>query len=164
MRTSHKLSMIGVIFLVGNVALAQDAVGPKPDPTHIPYHLPANIPWEIDPAKPGEAQYKIYGDPQKPGPYAMLLHWFPGHYSKPHYHTKPRFITVISGHWWVSSSNVYDPTKTYPLPPGTVVEDKVNTVHWDGAKNEDVILEITGLGPVPNVQVDEKGKPIGQHY
>src|ERR1700760_4463923 len=111
-------------------ALAQDASQPLPDPTHIPFTLPDNIPWTGDPAR-GEQQYKIFGDSSKPGPYAFLLQWLPNHFSKPHFHTHVRCITVLSGHWWVSSSNVYDVNKTYPLPPGTVACDNPNTVHWD---------------------------------
>jgi hypothetical protein len=105
----------------------------------------------------------VWGDPTKPGPYIILLKWWPGAYSKPHFHGQPRFVTVIQGTWWASSSTHYDPTKTYPLPPGTVVQDIVNTPHWDGAKDEPVVLEIVGIGPVPNVNVDENGKPTGRN-
>jgi hypothetical protein len=34
--------------------------------------------------------------------------------------------------------------------------------HYDGAKEEDVIVQIMGMGPVKTVQteVDEKGNPV----
>ena len=41
---------------------------------------------------------------------------------------------MISGTWWVSTSNVYDEKTTYPVRAGTVAIDKANTVHWDGAR------------------------------
>ena len=132
-----------------------------PDVTHIPFFRADQIPWTGEAGK--EQQYNVYGDPRKPGPYAMLLKWFPGAYSQPHYHGKPRYIVVMSGTWWVSSSNKYDVTKTYPLRAGSVVSDEVNTVHWDGAKDEPVVLMIVGEGPVPNVRVDENGKPLGKN-
>jgi quercetin dioxygenase-like cupin family protein len=131
-----------------------------PDPTHIPFFRPDTIPWTGQAGK--EQQYNIYGDPRKAGPYAMLLKWFPGSYSKPHFHGMPRYIVVVSGTWWVSSSTKFDPTKTYPLGPGSVVSDVVNTVHWDGAKDGPVVLMIVGEGPVPNVNVDENGKPLAK--
>ncbi|MGI4881520.1 MAG: cupin domain-containing protein [Janthinobacterium lividum] len=131
-----------------------------PDPTHIPFIRADSIPWQGQVGK--EQQYNIFGDPRKPGAYAMLLKWYPGNFSKPHYHPMPRYVTVISGTWWTSSSNVYDPTKTYPLGPGSVVTDVVNTVHWDGAKDEPVVLLITGEGPSPNINVDADGKPLGK--
>jgi hypothetical protein len=30
-------------------------------------------------------------------------------------------------------------------------------VHWDGAKDEDLVLLVTGLGPMKTVTVPEKG-------
>jgi hypothetical protein len=41
---------------------------------------------------------------------------------------------VISGTWWVSTSNVYDEKTTYPVQAGIVAIDAANTVHWDGAR------------------------------
>jgi quercetin dioxygenase-like cupin family protein len=132
-----------------------------PDNTHIPFFTPDAIPWKGTPGR--EQQYLVYGDTKQPGPYALMLRWYPGSFSKPHFHGKPRYIVVLSGTWWVSSSNKYDPAKTYPLRAGSVVSDELNTVHWDGAKDEPVTLLIVGEGPVPNVNVDEDGKPINKN-
>ncbi|HUO22084.1 MAG TPA: cupin domain-containing protein [Caulobacteraceae bacterium] len=133
-----------------------------PDPGHVPFILPQDIPWTGTPGK--EQQFKMVGDPSKPGPYVLLLKWWPGNFSRPHFHGMPRFITVISGTWWVSTSNHFDPDKTYPFGPGTISQDVIDTVHWDGAKagGDPVVLEIVGEGPVPNVNVDEDGKPTGK--
>ena len=158
MQLSHKILVGTALVVLGNAALAADAVGPKPDPTHIPYILPKDVPWKI--FGEGSQTYTIFGDVNKPGPYLMLLKWPKHQMSRPHFHPSIRYITVLSGHWWVSSSNVYDPSKTYPLPPGTLVQDMPNTVHWDGAKDEEVVLQIYGVGPAPNINVDEKGKPV----
>jgi hypothetical protein len=129
-----------------------------PDNTHIPFFTAETIPWKGTPGR--EQQYLIYGDTKKAGPYALMLRWYPGSFSKPHFHGMPRYILVVSGTWWVSSSTKYDPAKTYPLHAGSVVSDELNTIHWDGAKDEPVTLLIVGEGPVPNVNVDEDGKPI----
>ena len=68
---------------------------------------------------------------------------------------------MISGTWWVSTSNVYDESKTYPVPAGTFATDIANTVHYDGAKagGPPAVLEIVGMGPMKTVSVDENGKP-----
>jgi hypothetical protein len=69
---------------------------------------------------------------------------------------------VISGTWWVSTSNVYDEKTTYPVHAGTVAIDKANTVHWDGARQgekEPAVLVLVGMGPVKTTQVDENGRP-----
>ncbi len=149
----------------GQAAPANDANKANfPDPTHIPFVLPENIPWEGQPGR--EQHYNVMGDPSKPGPYVRILKWWPGNFSKAHFHAKQRYIAVLSGTWWVSSSTHYDPDKTYPLPAGTLAQDNANTVHWDGAKagGEAVVLEISGDGPAQNINVDENGKPIGKTY
>jgi quercetin dioxygenase-like cupin family protein len=176
MRKSMILAALALA-MAGTAALAQEPTPqntpskPKPgdpyaqffpDNTHIPFFTADTIPWKV--VVPGkEEQYNIFGDPSKPGPYALLLKWLPGGYSQPHFHGMPRYIVVVSGTWWASSSTKYDPSKTYPLRAGSVVSDVVNTVHWDGARDEPVVLLIAGSGPVPNVNVDENGKPLGKN-
>ena len=62
----------------------------------------------------------------------------------------------------MSSSNVYDEKNMYPVRAGSVVIDKANTVHWDGAREgetEPAVLELVGMGPVKTTEVDENGKP-----
>jgi len=128
---------------------------------------PKNIPWSNFDALPwsgidgqGNQQYNLFGKVDQPGPYLQLMKWWPGSFSRPHFHQNTRSIVVISGTWWVSSSPVYDISKTYPLGPGSVVRDEPGTIHWDGAKDEPVILLIAGDGPSLNVNVDENGKPL----
>ena len=35
-----------------------------------------------------------------------------GSFSKPHFHDQERYAYVVSGTWWVSTSNVYDEKTT----------------------------------------------------
>ena len=130
-----------------------------PSPKNTPFFRPDQIPWKTN--GEGLLEYNLFGNPREPGPYAVLLKWLPGHYSTPHYHPNARYAVVISGTWWTSTSNVQDVTKTYPLGPGTVVTDVIGTVHWDGARDEPVVLMLMGDGPSPNVKVDKNGKPLG---
>lgn len=137
-----------------------DPVGPVPDPSHVPTTLPKDVKCS---GKVGEQQTCfLFGDPNKPGLYGVIYKWYPGHFSRPHFHDQDRFAYVISGTWWVSTSNVYDERTTYPVRAGTVSEDVKNTVHWDGARTgekEPAVLELVGMGPVKTIQVDENGKP-----
>ena len=74
-----------------------------------------------------------------------------GQLSQPHFHDQERYAYVISGTWWVSTSNVYDEKSTYPVRAGTVAIDAANTVHWDGARlgeKEPAVLVLVGMGPV----------------
>jgi quercetin dioxygenase-like cupin family protein len=120
---------------------------PLPDPSHIPMIFGKDIPWK---GENGEHSAALFGDPNKPGIYGVLIKWDPGHNSKPHFHSTDRYIYVVSGTWWVSSSTHYDPGKMYPIPVGTYVRDMKDTIHWDGAKAETgpCILMLVGEGPM----------------
>ena len=83
--------------------------------------------------------------------------------SHPHFRSPPdRWIYVVSGTWWVSSSSHFEPAKAYPLPAGSFAIDRANTVHWDGAQagGEPAVLELVGMGPVTSTGVDENGEPF----
>jgi quercetin dioxygenase-like cupin family protein len=116
-----------------------------PDPTHIRIVFGKNMKWNN-----GEAEAPLFGDPDKPGIYGVLIKWLPGHHSKPHFHSTDRYVYVVSGTWWVSASATYDTGKMYPIPAGTFVTDIANTVHWDGAKKStgSCLLMLVGEGPM----------------
>lgn len=132
-------------------------IGPVPDPKHIQFVLPDDIPWK---GREGQNQtWNIFGSPTEPGPYLQLMKWWPGAYSTPHMHPNTRNAIVLSGTWWVSDSATQDKTKTYPLAAGTYVVEAPYTYHWDGARNEPAILMLWGNGPSPNIAVDANGMP-----
>src|SRR5882724_1530516 len=150
----------GVAHAQSPKATINDPVGPPPDPTHIPIVLPADIKWNGQEGR--QQQAVLFGDASKPGLYGVAIKWYPGNFSQPHFHDQERYAYVISGTWWVSTSNVYDEKATYPVRAGTVAIDKANTVHWDGARlgeKEPAVLVLVGMGPVKTTQVDENGQP-----
>lgn len=136
---------------VGTNAGAADNY-PVPDPTHITFTAPKDVKWHMGKASD---QAVIFGDPDKPGLYGILIKWHPGNFSRPHFHNGDRYAYVISGTWWVSSSDTFDISKTYPMPAGSVVTDLANKVHFDGAKDGDALLELVGMGPVTTTQVQK---------
>jgi hypothetical protein len=148
---------VGLLATLCGTTFAQ---GPPPDPANIPIILPPDIPWKGPHG--GEYTATLWGDPSKPGPYGFLAKWMPGNFSHPHSHSADRWIYVVSGTFWVSSSAHFDPAMAYPLPAGSFLIDRANTVHWDGAKagGEPVVLELVGMGPVTTTGVDESGKPL----
>jgi hypothetical protein len=158
-----------LIAMAGAMAYAQDAPsasvsdppGPVPDAGHIPFTVPDKVKWSGTDKSPMQ-QATLFGDPSKPGLYGVLIKWNPGNFSRPHFHDQDRFIYVVSGTWWVSSSNHFDPKSTYPMVAGSVVQDVANTVHYDGARlgGPPAVLELVGMGPVKTIQVGEDGKPL----
>lgn len=125
----------------------------KLDPSHIVFTPPQDIQWK---SGDGADQAVIFGDPSKPGIYGLLIRWKPGHFSRPHFHNTDRYAYVVSGTWWVSSSDTYDLANTHPMPAGSVVTDLANTVHYDGAKDTEAVLELVGMGPVTTTPAEAK--------
>jgi hypothetical protein len=117
----------------------------EPDPAALAYVLPDNIKWSTSPE--GASVAVLHGDPSKPGLYIILVKWAAGHMSRPHFHPNDRFITVISGTWWVGTGAKFDPDTTTPLPAGSYVTHFGKQIHYDGAKEGDTILQIVGEGP-----------------
>ncbi len=70
-----------------------------------------------------------------------------------------RYIVVLKGTWYVGYGTDWDKTKTTPVPAGSFVVHHPNKIHWDGAKDEEVILQIMGVGPSATIRVDESGQP-----
>lgn len=124
------------------------------DPRAITIQLPNQIKWTESPD--GSATAVVRGDPNQPGEYALLIKWHAHHMSRPHFHPNDRFITVISGTWWVGTGTKFDPEGTKPVPPGSFVRHTANQVHYDGAKDEEVMLEIIGQGPATMTPAEKK--------
>ena len=140
---------IATFALMATGALAADNYT-VPDPGHIVFTPPKDVKWKMG---TGSDQAVIFGDPDKPGIYGILIRWHPGQFSRPHFHNTDRYAYVLSGTWWVSSSDTFDISKTYPMPAGSVVTDLANTVHFDGAKDGEAMLELVGMGPVTTTPV-----------
>jgi quercetin dioxygenase-like cupin family protein len=118
------------------------------NPAAVTFKLPDQIEWKSPPGNSGVQNAVMVGDPNNEGLYLVLTKWLAGnHFSHPHYHPHDRFITVLKGTWWVGSGTKYDPDATVPMPAGTFVTHYGQQVHFDGAKDEDAVLLIVGLGP-----------------
>ena len=98
----------------------------------------------------------LKGDPSKPGLYVVLTKWLPHKNSRPHSHPNDRFITVLKGTWWVNTGSNYDPDGMKPVPTGSFVVHYGGQVHYDGAKDEECILQIVGMGPATSTSAERK--------
>jgi len=75
------------------------------NPAALVYQLPDQIKWN-PPSAEGVQNAVLVGDPSKPGLYLQRTKWLQGnHFSRPHFHPNDRFITVLSGTWWMGSAN-----------------------------------------------------------
>lgn len=103
----------------------------------------------------------VAGDPSKPGLYVIRRRFTPGETSSPHYHDQDRFVTVIKGTWWTDEGDVKRPDRMIPIKTGGFMLHPAGLHHYDGAKDEEVIVQIIGMGPVKTVDVDANGRPAG---
>ncbi len=127
---------------------------PNLDPATLRYELPSQIHWVTDPM--GAETAVLAGDPSKPGLYIVLVKWLPHHMSHPHWHPNNRYITVLSGTWWVGTGTKFDPNRTVPMRAGTFVTHYAKHVHYDGAKDQEALIEIVGEGPATTTPAESK--------
>ena len=116
---------------------------------------PADIKWVRNAAGTQET-VTLFGDPSKPGMYVQRLRWLPGNMSRPHFHPNDRFFVVIEGTWWLGSGDKYDPNSTVPAPAGTFVVHRAGEIHYDGAKDAPVVIQVTGMGPNTSTNAEKK--------
>jgi len=132
-------------------------IASDPDPSVMSFILPDKIQWTKSAGGRGPETAILYGDPKKAGGlYILLTKWPPHTMSRPHFHPNDRFITVIEGTWWVGWGTKYDPDSTYPMPKGSFVRHFGQKIHYDGAKDGEVILEMVGEGPDTLIPAEAK--------
>ena len=96
----------------------------------------------------------LAGDPEKEGFYLLRAKFPPGVMSSPHYHSSDRHVTVISGTWYTGTGPNFDRDNTVALGPGSYMMHPAGGIHYDGAKDAEVIVEIKGIGPATTVRLD----------
>ena len=99
----------------------------------------------------------VVGDSSKAGIYVQRITWAPNTGSRPHYHNQARYITVIKGTWYVATgpeADTYNPDKMTPVKAGTFIYEPADGHHYDMAKDEEVIVEIIGMGPVTTTSLE----------
>jgi quercetin dioxygenase-like cupin family protein len=149
---SRRSGMLVALALLASCGLTRAA---ELNPAAVTYIPLDKIQWKKTPGG-GNENAVLVGDPAKEGLYVVVNKWLKGnHFSRPHFHPNDRFITVLKGTWWVGTGNKFDPANTVPMPAGTIVTHYGKQVHWDGAKDEDAILLIVGMGPATSTRVEE---------
>src|SRR5258708_10978849 len=126
-----RLLLAAAAFALG-LAMPGDAA--ELNPAALAYKLPDQIKWN-PPSAAGSQNSVLVGDPSKPGLYVVLNKWLKGnHFSRPHFHPNDRFITVLSGTWWMGSGTNFDPDNSVPLPARPFVTHFGKQMHWGRAQ------------------------------
>jgi quercetin dioxygenase-like cupin family protein len=151
MRTGFKWFCL----VAGAAAAFMTASRADVDPKAVLVVPSGEIKWVRNSAGTSE-QAVLFGDPSKPGPYVIRIKWLPGNMSRPHIHNTDRFFVVISGTWWVGSGTKFDPASTVPVKPGSYVAHFAGQPHYDGAKDEEAVIQVFGTGPLVTEVVEKK--------
>lgn len=114
---------------------------------------PDQAEWKDVPGGHGVKIAVVSGDPSKAGLYVIRVKFPPGIMSAPHFHPEDRHAVVLKGTWYTGTDDSWDPDKTVALKPGSYMKHPAGAVHYDGAKDEEVIVQIAGYGPSGTTEV-----------
>jgi hypothetical protein len=129
------------------------------DPTQTIITLPDHIPWQNHNGYPEKAieEAPLFGSINEPGQYFVLIRWYPGYMSAPHFYETDRLCVVLSGTWYVASGEDFAPEQTVPVPAGSFVRRVAKTPHYDGVRkgvSEPAVIAISGIGPIHGHLID----------
>ena len=107
---------------------------------------------------PGGPQHvTLFGDPSQPGLYVDRIKFLPGMKVMPHWHPDTvRTVLVMSGTFYFAVGEQWDESKLKAYPAGTLYSEPAKTPHYAWAKDGEVILQVTAIGPTGNTPIPQK--------
>ena len=117
--------------------------------------LPDQVSFKGPPGAPQAAV--LFGDPTKGGLFVQRTKFAPGMKVMPHTHPdQPRTIVVLSGTLYFGLGQQWDESKLRPYPAGTLFSEAAGTPHYAWAKDGEVIIQITSIGPSGTKVIEQK--------
>jgi quercetin dioxygenase-like cupin family protein len=114
---------------------------------------------------PGEIEYKpvlgpgtpplalLYGDPRKPGLYVVRAKFPAGFKIMPHSHPDERTAVILSGTLHFGIGEQWDESKLKSYPAGTFLTEPPSVPHFAWAKDGEVVIQVTGVGPSGTTEI-----------
>ena len=118
------------------------------------FWLPEDVQFpEMPPGAPRTAT--LIGDPRAGGLYVTRTFIPKGKQIIPHTHSDSRTVVVLSGTYYYGLGETFDESRMVALPPGSFFTEPAGVPHFTWAKESDVIIQTTAIGPsgtqiVPN--------------
>ena len=110
--------------------------------------LPDQIEWKAPAVSPGPSAAVLYGDPSKAGVFVSRTKFPAGFKIMPHTHPDEwRTVVVLSGTLYFGLGDKWDDAKLQPRPAGTFFSEAKGAPHFAWAKDGEVIIQVTGMGP-----------------
>jgi quercetin dioxygenase-like cupin family protein len=118
------------------------------------------LPIEVEfkaPVSPNLQFAVLYGDPAKPSVYVQRIKFAPGTKVMPHWHPDEwRTAVVLSGTLYFGVGEQWDDSKLKAYPTGTFYSEPPKTPHFAWAKDGEVIVQFTGMGPTSSTRIPQK--------
>jgi hypothetical protein len=114
---------------------------------------PEDVKWVVEPDGTGIQRATIEGDPTRPGLYVVRIKFPRGMMSTNHFHREDRHAVVLQGTWYTGTGTEFAPDRTVGLGPGSYMKHPAGQAHFDGARDEEVILQIVGMGPTSTTRI-----------
>jgi len=90
----------------------------------------------------------LYGDPTKPGLFVTRVKFSAGWKDAPHWHPdEARTVAVLAGTFYFGRGETWDESKFTAYPAGTFYSEPPKAAHYTWAKDGEVVIQITGIGP-----------------
>lgn len=142
--------------LAAALVLAANASGYAQTPGSV-VKLPNEIEFKA-PVSAGATQVALlYGDPTKPGVYVTRVKFAPGQKSMPHWHPdEVRTVVVLSGTFYFGAGERWDESVMKAYPAGTFFSEPPKAPHFTWAKDGEVIIQITAMGPTGSTPIPQK--------
>jgi quercetin dioxygenase-like cupin family protein len=149
-----------VAILLGSVTVAVSAQAPQPKPQSGPLVDSSRLIVPIEQTPAGNT--RVYGDPAQPGMFVSRVSLRPNAKNRPHYNDQDQIVTVLKGTWWVGKGEVFRQDRLVAVREGGLMYLPAKLTYYDVAGSGDVILQITGVGPVKSThaELDAAGNPV----
>jgi quercetin dioxygenase-like cupin family protein len=143
------------VVLALSTALCGSAYAQSPQTSVV--KLPQDIEFKAPLSPTGTQSAVLYGDPTKAGVFVTRVKFVPGLKVMPHWHPdEVRTVVVLSGTLYFGLGEQWDETKVKAYPAGTLFSEPPKTPHFAWAKDGEVILQITGMGPTGTTPIPQK--------
>src|SRR5262245_4407555 len=116
-------------------------------------------PWDIEfTGAPDQLQTAVvFGDPSKPGYYVQRFRFPAGLKIPPHWHPEEmRTVVVVSGTLYYAFGEQWDEKNLVALPPGSFFYEPPHVPHFAWAKDGEVILQLTAIGPTGTTMMSQR--------
>jgi hypothetical protein len=101
--------------------------------------------WTAQPDKTSMAI--LYGDPSRPGYYAMRIKLPPYWSEAPHYHLEAENVVLLSGIAYLGTGTAFDKSKAVKYAAGTFVSIPAHLAHYAFTTSAGAVIQVDGIGP-----------------